>query len=273
MPAVMIRELDIESLKKQFDSAKPFRHVVLENFLEPEFAREVAASYPPYQQSVALGDQFQAVNEKLKVQITDGTKFPAPVKRLAEALASKAFTDTLAEMSGIKDLLWDDGFAGGGMHQTARSGRLDVHVDFNWLQEKNLYRRLNLLLYLNPEWDSAWGGDVELWDQDVKVRHQSVSPKLNRCLIFETSEISYHGVTPVHCPPGVSRQSFAVYYYTKNPPAHAAASHSTIFRARPDERIRKHILMPAERLQRRALGAVRSARQRVKRFIGRHTIA
>jgi hypothetical protein len=78
------------------------------------------------------------------------------------------------------------------------------------------------------------GGRIELWDKDVKVCHQSFSPIFNRCVIFETTEISFHGVTAVHCPPGISRKSFAAHYYTTEAPAHwTGEAHSIIFRARP----------------------------------------
>ena len=93
--------------------------------------------------------------------------------------------------------------------------------------------------------------NIELWDREVKVSHHSFAPIFNRCIVFETSEISFHGVTPVTCPDTVSRKSFAAYYYTKEAPAHwTGESHSTIFRARPGERLKGAILMPAEKAMR-----------------------
>jgi hypothetical protein len=140
------------------------------------------------------------------------------------------------------------------MHVTGPHGRLDVHVDFNVLEfgnEPKLYRRLNLLLYLNPDWNDTWGGQVEFWDRDVKACARSYVPSLNRCVVFETSDISYHGVAPLTCPDGEVRRSFAAYYYTTDPAnAEEPEAHGTIFRARPDERIREYVLMPAERLMR-----------------------
>ncbi len=161
------------------------------------------------------------------------------------------------------------------MHMTGPHGRLDVHVDFNLL-DNVLFRRLNLLIYLNPEWDDRWGGQIELWDSDVKVCKASLSPALGRCLIFETSEISFHGVAPLKCPPDQVRRSFAVYYYTAEPPPNARGTelHSTIFRARPDERFRAHVLMPAERAKRWSFNRLtfiyRRARWFAGRLLGRH---
>lgn len=248
----MIRNLDTAALHKQFRSAEPFPWICIDDFLEPEFARQVARSYPDFQRAEELGFSFNAVNEKRKVQITDRAKFPDPVRALADACATESFRNQLSEITGIRNLLWDDTFAGGGMHQTATSGRLDVHVDFNRLETSGLYRRANLLLYLNEEWDESWGGKLELWDREVKRCHHSFTPKFNRCVVFETSDISYHGVTPLSCPPGKSRNSFALYFYTEQAPAYALhGDHTTIFRARPDEPLRRFVLMPAERVQKR----------------------
>jgi Rps23 Pro-64 3,4-dihydroxylase Tpa1-like proline 4-hydroxylase len=93
-------------------------------------------------------------------------------------------------------------------------GRLDVRR-FQLVDGRDLHRRLNILVYLNPGWDPKWGGSVELWDKRVRKCHRSVSPLLNRCVLFETSSKSFHGVEPVTSPPGVVRKSFAAYYYNR----------------------------------------------------------
>ena len=66
----------------------------------------------------------------------------------------------------------------------------------------------------------SWGGQFQLWDKDVERCEVSLVPILNRCVIFETSEISYHGVLPVSKDPRYPRKSFATYYYTSEAPAH-----------------------------------------------------
>jgi hypothetical protein len=153
------------------------------------------------------------------------------------------------------------------MHQTAASGHLDVHVDFN-RTAAGMHRRLNILLYLNPVWEERWGGVLELWDRDVKRRHQALLPLLNRCVIFETSEISYHGVTAVRCPGSVARKSFAAYYYTAEAgPSYAGFDHTTRFRSRPHEHLKRWVLMPAGALRRAAKESYFGARRRVKTML------
>jgi Rps23 Pro-64 3,4-dihydroxylase Tpa1-like proline 4-hydroxylase len=266
----MIQALDLDALRDRFRSAAPFPYVVIENFLDPEAARQVAACYPTFDLALRQGFAFNFVNEQRKVQISDVAKFPDPVRRLNEAISSPKFLSDLEYVTGVPRLLADDKLAGGGMHLTGSGGRLDVHVDFNRIEEQQLFRRLNILLYLNPEWKEEWGGQIELWDASVKVCHQSSLPVLNRCLIFQTSDISYHGVRPVTAPPDVVRRSFAAYYYTREAPAGwTGKSHSTIFRARPDETFRALVAMPAERLKRGIQDRIHRTKQMVKSLISR----
>jgi Rps23 Pro-64 3,4-dihydroxylase Tpa1-like proline 4-hydroxylase len=190
------------------------------------------------------------------------------VRRLNDAIASPEFLADLEHITGIRSILADEQLVGGGMHLTGSGGRLDVHVDFNLIEERQLHRRLNILLYLNPTWDDSWGGQIELWDKDVKRCHRSSVPILNRCLIFETSDISYHGVARVIGPPDVVRRSFAAYYYTREAPAHWTGRwHDTVFRARPKERIRGLLQMPAEKLKRRIVKGLRQSKGRIQSWL------
>ncbi len=271
---MLINPLDKDALRKQFRSAKPFPHLVIDNFLEPSFLRQVVEAYPSFDRAWAdakgTRDAFDALNEKLKVQVSDAERFPGPVKQLHDALASKAFLDDLTEVTGIEDLRADPAMRGGGMHLTGPRGRLDVHIDFNYSEELKMHRRLNILVYLNEDWDEAWGGAVELWDREVKNCEVSVMPALNRCVLFETSDISFHGVQPVTCPPGHGRISFAGYYYTEQPhQSWNGEHHSTVFKARPDEALRDLVWGNVDRLGRAAYRKLRRGRRIVNMLRGR----
>jgi hypothetical protein len=266
----VIQPIDLAALRSQFTTAEPFPFFKIDNFLAPAFAREVAAAYPTYENARKLGFEFQAVNEKVKIQITERERFPESIKILADALSSPKFLSDLEFITGIPRLLADAKFAGGGMHVSGPGGRLDVHVDFNYVEDRKLHRRLNILVYLNPDWHGAWGGNIELWDSTVSNCRHSFEPIFNRCVVFETSDISYHGVTPITCPTDKLRRSFAAYYYTAEAPANwDGTQHSTIFRARPDEVIRGKVLMPMEALHRRVRTAWQETKRRTKSLIGR----
>lgn len=248
-----IRELDVDARRAEFAAAQPFPFTVIDGFLDPDLADAAAAAYRPFDEARHLGREYRRVNERGKVEIVDPARFPPAITRVADALASEAFLDQLRAITQIEGLRWDPTFAGGGMHQSRRNGWLDVHVDFNFNERLGYHRRLNLLLYLNPVWEESWGGLLELWDRDVKVCHHSLAPRHNRCVVFATSERSFHGVTALRCPPGFQRASFATYYYTvEPPPGWDGTKHSTIFRARPDERFSKGAAMRLEQIPRLA---------------------
>jgi hypothetical protein len=261
---------DRDSLRRQFQTAKPFPWLAIDGFLQPEFAKRVADSYPPFEKAVEMGFQFKAVNENKKVQVTNYERFPDPVKTLADTLADTNFLADLSYITGIPDLLWDPQLGGGGMHQTAKSGWLDVHVDFNFHDQMNTHRRLNILVFLNQTWEESWGGMLELWDNEVTNREYAFAPVHNRCVLFETSEKSWHGVTAVSCPPGVARKSFAAYYYTRQAPAGwDGVKHTTIFKPRPHEHMKRHVLMPMSALRQQARTRISAAKQVIKRLISK----
>ena len=118
-----------------------------------------------------------------------------------------------------------------------RGGRLGVHADFNIHKKLGLDRRLNLLLYLNYNWQPEWGGELELWDKDVQSKVKGYLPVANRVVVFSTTDIAFHGhPDPLNCPKGMYRRSIALYYYTKGRPAEEqSGAHSTVFKARPDD--------------------------------------
>jgi hypothetical protein len=258
-----LNPIDRDQLRDQVCRSTPVPNFLIDNFLRPEFAAKVADAFPPYEEAIAVGRSFRAVNEKGKVQVTDSTRFPEPIRQLNHVLASPEFCELISHALGISSLLADEKLVGGGMHQTAARGHLDVHVDFNYLEDRGWHRRANLLVFLNRGWKPEWGGEFELWDADVKVRHHAHLPIFNRCVLFETNEVSFHGVTAVKCPTGQTRKSFAAYYYTTEAPAHwDGQTHSTIFRARPDEFLKGTVAMPAEKAKRWLSQTLRRVKQK-----------
>jgi Rps23 Pro-64 3,4-dihydroxylase Tpa1-like proline 4-hydroxylase len=264
MSTEVIREIDRDILRKQARTARPYPHILIDDFLDTEFAREVLRSWPSYEDATRIGKEFRSINERKKVQVTDSAKFPRPLSELNDALASPAFLETVSTIFGIPNLLADPELVGGGLHQTGPRGRLDVHVDFNYIEARKLHRRLNILIFFNEGWLPEWGGQLELWNRDVSKCVHSLDPLFNRCVIFETSEISYHGVKEVTCPKDTVRRSFAGYYYTEAAPAHwTGESHTTIFKARPEEAVKSRLMS--------VVHASEMAKEQLKRIIRRPT--
>lgn len=265
---MIINPIDRDLLRAQVRRASPVPNFKIDGFLDPAFAEKVLEAFPSYDEALKVGVSFKAVNEYKKVQVTDSALFAEPIAQLNQALSAPEFLELMGYVFDMPDLLADDQLTGGGIHQTGPRGHLDVHVDFNYIEDRALHRRLNILVYFNKDWRDEWGGEIELWDKDVKVRHHAFSPIFNRCVVFATNEISYHGVTAVKCPPDRSRKSFAAYYYTKEAPAHwTGESHTTIFKARPDEVLKGRVLMPLETAKRGVVKAYRGLKKKIKQTL------
>jgi Rps23 Pro-64 3,4-dihydroxylase Tpa1-like proline 4-hydroxylase len=266
----LINPLDRDALREKIRNALPFPHFCIDNFLNQSFAEEIYQSFPSFREAKAVGREFETVNEKKKIQITDSTKFAPPIARLNDLLASREFVELMSDVFGIPDLIEDPALMGGGIHETDTGGRLDVHVDFNFVEEKKWHRRLNILIYFNKDWKEQYGGYLDIWDKDVQRCCGSFAPVFNRVCGFATSEISFHGVRPLTCPSGVVRRSFATYYYTKEaPPGWSGQVHSTIFKARPEEWMRSRVLMPAESSVVQAKRGLQSVKNKIKSLIGK----
>ncbi len=265
----LINPLDRDALRKKTGSALPFPHFCIDNFLDEGFAEDIYQSFPSFGEAKAVGREFTTVNEEEKIQITDSTKFAPPIARLNDLLASQEFTELMSYVFDIPNLIDDPALMGGGIHETDTGGRLDVHVDFNFMEERKWHRRLNILIYFNKDWKEEYGGYLDIWDKDVKKCYGSFAPVFNRAFGFTTNEISFHGVTPLVCPQGIVRRSFAAYYYTKEaPPGWTGEVHSTIFKARPEEWMRGRVLMPAENSLVQAKRGLRSVKNKIKSLIG-----
>lgn len=266
----LINPIDPEALKRQIRSAEPFPYFCIDNFLNEEFADEVYSSFPSFGEAKTMGHEFDTVNEKYKIQITDATKFAPPIARLNQLLASPEFLSMMSNAFDIPNLLADPALIGGGIHETNSGGRLDVHVDFNYVERKQLHRRLNILIYFNKGWKDEYGGFLDFWDKDVKRCAGAFAPIFNRACGFATSEISFHGVTPLTCPPDMIRRSFATYYYTREaPPGWDGKVHSTVFKARPDEWLRGSVLMPAENSMLQVKRGLQHVKDTLKGFVGK----
>ena len=150
-------------------------------------------------------------------------------------MASAAFLDWMGQLTGSPDLLYDPYYFGGGTHDNRNGQQLDVHVDFNRHPITHSHRRLNLIVYLNPEWRDDWGGLLEL-HRDPRAADDEVrwiNPRFNRAVLFETTESSWHGFSPIALPAeraDLSRRSIALYFYSRERPAsETAQTHSTVY--------------------------------------------
>jgi hypothetical protein len=224
----------LPDLAGRFAAAKPFRYVVIDEFLDPEFCRQLMTEFPAF-------DSAHSVNERgekgRKAVVSEPARIGPAYARFDQMLRGREFLDLIGGITGIPKLLYDPEYVGGGTHENLDGQDLDPHVDFNFHPSQQWHRRLNLIVFLNPEWEPDWGGCLEFlsdpWTPDGARPAEVVVPLANRAVIFETNEHSWHGFRRIRLPAEkqhISRRSIAIYFYTEQRPhAEQAVSHGTVY--------------------------------------------
>ncbi len=226
-----------DQYREAFLTAQPFKHVVIENFFEPAFAEQLLAEFPSFDKALAINESGYAAGKSVNTNIRS---ISPTYQHLYETLGSQPFLDFVSQLSGIPNLLLDPKMFGGGTHENLHGQDLDPHVDFNFDESRQLHRRINLIVYMNKEWHSEWGGALEIHSSPRRPSEnqiRSIDPLFNRCVMFETNEYSWHGFPKIDQPEDkrhLSRKSISIYLYTKERPAEETAPvHATFYIQRP----------------------------------------
>ena len=228
-----------QSLAERFNSALPFRHVVIDDFFDPEFCQSLLDLFPSFNPKHARDENG---NIGRKATFDDIRKLGPAYITLDTVIQSPEFLQWLGLLTGIDSLRYDPDYFGGGTHENRHGQDLDPHVDFNKHPLTGQHRRLNLIVYLNHEWHEEWGGSLELHEdprlEPSQNQIKTVTPLFNRCVIFETTFWSWHGFECLKLPQGDnderSRKSVALYFYSEErPEAEQTKPHSTIYVERP----------------------------------------
>ena len=198
----------------------PFYNSIIDNFLDEQRAKTISQEFPDYH-----SDVWYCYNNPLENKKTCNNwyHFGAETYKLLSYLNSREFITQLQRITGIQRLYPDIGLHGGGLHIHGRGGKLNVHLDYSIHPKLKLQRKLNLILYLSENWDSLWGGGLELWSHNKETNKPdnkvvTIDNIFNRAVLFDTTQNSWHGFpTPLTCPEGIYRKSIAVYYLTDPP--------------------------------------------------------
>ena len=219
------------ALTGSYLNAKPFPHVSVSGLFDMELLRALELEFPS---SDLMATSFKGNIEGGKYTESDFSRFGPLTQSFIAACNSGPFLQTISQLTGIEGLISDPYLAGGGQHQTERGGLLKIHSDFNTHPFLNLTRRINMLVYLNENWKPEWGGELELWDEQMRNAGVKIAPELGRVVIFNTTDTSFHGLPdPIRFPPGQFRRSIAFYYFTADQvlPEHR----NTLWKERPNE--------------------------------------
>lgn len=234
------RNEKIKEWTSAFNNAAPFRFLIIDNAIDPVLAEKLSMEFPSLDQ---MKVKYKGINES-KSEHSDFDSLHPAFQTLKEGFSTKAVLSTIEKISRIPILEAIHDRFGYGLHQGGRDSFLDIHVDYNLHPTHKKQRRLNLILFLNKDWQESWGGALEFWNKDVSQCMHSIPPLFNRCVIFECNEISYHGYSRIMCPENQSRKSFYHYYFSE--PSKKLIFHDTIFKNKPEEKFSKKIVVTAK---------------------------
>lgn len=229
---------EIPKLNREYAQAQPFPHFVVDDFLDESFSRKLLAEFPPFERERATNEHGITGGKSVREDLGNiGPSF----SELHQLFSSQKFLDWMSYVTEIPDLIFDPSYMGGGTHENLPGQDMSVHIDFNYHPVQGWHRRVNALLYLNPEWEEDWGGQLELWKNPRNPRDgiKKISPGWNKLVVFGTTESSWHGFEKVNIPEAkrnavASRKSVAIYLYSRErPKAETEASHSTVYYERP----------------------------------------
>lgn len=220
-----------KELSEAYNSAAPFPHVVIDDFLPRPVIDYCLEHFP--RELDPEGREYDRDQERYKRSFNPDFLDDPQLRALFYTFNARPFISVIENITGIKGLIPDPHFLGGGFHEIGQGGHLSMHADFNHHKPMGLERRINALIYLNDDWRDEYGGQLELWDSDMNERVVSVVPEANRCVIFTTTQESMHGnPNPIAHPERKPRRSIALYYYTSTWDDEKK-SKSTQFHARP----------------------------------------
>tara|TARA_R110002072_G_scaffold19956_6_gene73428 strand:+ start:2979 stop:3641 length:663 start_codon:yes stop_codon:yes gene_type:complete len=208
----------------------PFPHVIIDNFLEPVYANKMYEEFYCYEDEIWEEKGKLFINEHAKKKyLTNERYFPNSFNYFLSIVKSKTFMSMLERRFGFENIIFDDNMYGAGMQIAKNGSHLSPHIDFNYNSDLGAYRCLNLLFYLNKGWAEHFGGSLQFYDNEMKIK--SIVPKYNRCAIFATTNKSFHGHNEIKHPENINRKSFNVYYYIKKPINEISKKpHKTIWR-------------------------------------------
>lgn len=210
---------NVKNAFSTYHSAKPFPYCVIDNFFTDEIAQQLSKEFPNSDSDVFNGNYFNKIEIKRTCNIWD--RFPSTTYNAFQYLNSQEFLEVLTPLVGVKKLYADHGLHGGGWHIHPPGGKLNVHLDYSIHPKMKKQRNYNLLVYLNPNWQPGWGGELGLWTSEnnkPKDLAKVLEPKFNRGVIFDTTRNSWHGLeVPNSFPEGQDRKSIALYYLTEPP--------------------------------------------------------
>lgn len=228
-------EANAKGAKQAYHSGQKIKSCIIEDLLPIDLATLVYNSFPRKEEMMLKKSLRE--NKYVAAQMN---KHNPILEEAIYAFQDSRIIGVIADITGLKDLRPDAKLYAGGVSLMAKDNFLNPHVDNSHDKDRNLYRVLNLLYYVTPDWRVEYGGNLELWDNGPKNQQRTLHSKFNRLIVMATDRGSWHSVSQVlH---DGSRCCVSNYYFSSYSPEEQEYFHVTSFRGRPEEKLRDTVL-------------------------------
>lgn len=226
---------------RQSASEVGVRYCVVDNLLPEPLVERAYRAFPAPERTRLLA----SFREK-KYTSKNLDEFDPVLKEITFAIQDPKVVALVESITGIAGQVPDPSLYAGGLSMMGRGHFLNPHIDNSHDAGRTLYRTLNLLFYVTPGWRLENGGNLELWDRDVR-RHVAIVSQCNRLVIMETNPWSWHSVSPVTVD-GL-RCCLSNYYFSPLSPTGTDYFNVTSFSARPEQKARRALAWVDNRLR------------------------
>lgn len=225
---------ELPRLREEFPS-----HMVqscyIDDLLPEELALEIFQAFPD--KSTMTLKRSLRENKYVAAQMNH---FAPILEEIIYAFQDPRVVKIVTEITGIQDMVPDDRLYAGGISLMAQHNFLNPHLDNSHDKNREMYRVLNLLYYVTPDWSHEQGGNLELWDSGPKGSPREITSHFNRLALMATHEKSWHSVSTVTV--DRSRCCVSNYYFSAKPLEDHQYFHVTSFRGRPEQPVRDLVL-------------------------------
>ena len=234
--AAILERLERDAAAIRADFARPrggprSRFATIDGLLPDDTARQVFAAFP-------RPDEMRLLSSFREKKYTSKAlaRHDPLVAEVLFAFQDPRVVSSVAALTGLTDAHADPQLYAGGISAMARGHFLNPHLDNSHDLDQTRYRVLNLLYYCTPDWKAEWGGNLELWNEDV-TRAVEIPSLFNRLVLMATNDASWHSVNAVRH--DGTRCCVSNYYFSPHSPNGYDTTHVTYFRARPDQPVRR----------------------------------
>lgn len=225
-----------DNLKTQFENSKnKIGYFFIDGLLPDEVALEIYNAFPKPEEMVLK----KSIREDKYVAAQMNLYTPL-LEEIIYAFQDERIVKLVGEICGIKEAIPDENLYAGGISMMGHKQFLNPHLDNSHDKDRQMWRVLNLLYYVTPDWKEEYGGNLEIWPEGLKEEQITIFSKFNRLAVMATHGSSLHSVSPVVYEG--YRCCVSNYYFSRTPLLETDSFHVTSFRGRPENKFTDKVL-------------------------------